>query len=55
MRAVVASTARRHGVDPQLALAVSWQEAGWQMGHVSTAGAVGAMQVIPDTGRWMAM
>ena len=31
MRRVVAATAARHGVDPQLALAVSWQESGWQM------------------------
>ncbi|MGD9959644.1 lytic transglycosylase domain-containing protein [Nocardioides sp.] len=53
VRAVVARTAERHGVDPELALAVSWQEAGWQMGHVSSAGAFGAMQVIKDTGRWM--
>ena len=42
-----------YGVDPQLALAVSWQEAGWQMHHVSGAGAIGAMQVLPSTGEWM--
>ena len=53
VRRVVAATARRHGVDPDLALAVSWQEAGWQMHHRSHAGAVGAMQVMPSTGRWM--
>ncbi len=53
VRRVVARTARRHGVDPDLALAVSWQESGWQMHHVSHAGAIGAMQVLPATGRWM--
>lgn len=53
VRRVVARTARRHGVDPELALAVSWQEAGWQMHHVSSAHAVGAMQVLPSTARWM--
>ncbi|GAB2755595.1 lytic transglycosylase [Nocardioides pakistanensis] len=53
VRRVVAATARRHGVDPALALAVSWQEAGWQMHPVSGAGAIGAMQVMPSTGRWM--
>lgn len=53
VRRTVAATARRHGVDPHLALAVSWQEAGWQMHHVSSAGAIGAMQVLPSTGRWM--
>jgi len=51
----IVRTARRHGVDPQLASAVSWQEAGWQMHHVSSAGAVGAMQVIPNTGAWMSL
>lgn len=53
VRRVIARTARHHGVDPQLALAVSWQEAGWQMHHVSSANAIGAMQVLPSTGRWM--
>lgn len=53
VRQVVAATARRHGVDPQLALAVSWQESGWQMHRRSSAGAIGAMQVMPATGRWM--
>ena len=53
VRRVVAGAARNHGVDPQLALAVSWQESGWQMGLVSHADAIGAMQVLPATGRWM--
>lgn len=53
VRRVIAGAARNHGVDPQLALAVSWQESGWQMGVVSHADAVGAMQVLPSTGRWM--
>ena len=53
VRRVIAATAQRNGVDPHLALAVSWQEAGWQMHHVSGAGAVGAMQIMPSTGRWM--
>lgn len=53
VRRVIRRVAERRGVDPQLALAVSWQEAGWQMHHVSSAGAIGAMQVLPSTGRWM--
>lgn len=53
VRQAVATTARRHGVDPELALAVSWQESGWQMDRTSGAGAIGAMQVMPATGRWM--
>lgn len=53
VRRVIARAARNHGVDPQLALAVAWQESGWQMGVVSSADAIGAMQVLPSTGRWM--
>jgi hypothetical protein len=53
VRAVITRVAKHRGVDPQLALAVSWQEAGWQMHHVSSAGAIGAMQVLPSTARWM--
>ena len=53
VRRVIAGAARHHDVDPQLALAVSWQESGWQMGVVSSANAIGAMQVLPSTARWM--
>ncbi len=53
VRRIITATANRHGVDPQLALAVSWQEAGWQQHHVSRADAIGAMQVIPSTGVWI--
>lgn len=53
VRRVIERTARRYGVDPELALAVSWQEAGWQQHHVSHASAIGAMQVVPATGEWM--
>lgn len=49
----VQRVSRRRGVDPELSLAVSWQEAGWQMHHVSEAGAIGAMQVLPSTADWM--
>jgi LysM repeat protein len=52
---VISNTARRYGVDRELALAVSWQEAGWRMHHVSSAGAIGAMQVLPATGVWMSL
>jgi LysM repeat protein len=53
VRRVVIRVAQRHGVDPDLALAISWQESGWQQRRVSSAGAIGAMQVLPSTGRWM--
>jgi soluble lytic murein transglycosylase-like protein len=55
VRSEIIRTARAHGVDPRLALAVSWQESGWQMHHVSHADAIGAMQVLPGTGTWMSL
>lgn len=55
VRSEIARTAKRHGVDPELALAISWQESGWQMHHVSWANAIGAMQVLPSTGQWMSL
>ena len=51
-KAMIASTARRHGLDPRLALAISWQESGWNQRQVSVANAIGAMQVIPSSGVW---
>ncbi len=53
MRRAIVQVSHQRGVDPQLSLAVSWQEAGWRMHHVSSAGAVGAMQVLPSTAKWM--
>jgi LysM repeat protein len=51
-KSLIAATARRHGVDPRLALAVSMQESGWNQRQVSVANAVGIMQVIPSGGEW---
>ena len=51
-RAMIVSTAQRHGVDPQLALAISFRESGWSQRQVSVANAIGAMQVIPSSGVW---
>ena len=53
MRDIIAAKARANGVDPALALAVSYQESGWNMHVVSVANAVGAMQVIPATSDWI--
>lgn len=53
MRDIIAAKARANGVDPALALAVSYQESGWNQGVVSVANAVGAMQVIPATTEWI--
>jgi soluble lytic murein transglycosylase-like protein len=51
-RALVAATARRLGVDPALAQAVAYQESGFRHHVVSSANAVGVMQVVPSSGRW---
>ncbi len=53
VRRLIVATARRYGVPPRLALAIAWQESGWQQRRVSSTGALGVMQVMPDTGRWM--
>ena len=51
-KAMIESTARRHGLDPRLVLAISWQESGWDQRQVSVANAIGAMQIIPSSGAW---
>lgn len=52
-RAMIIATARRHGVDPRLALAIGWQESGWNQRNVSHKNAIGIMQCLPSTGQWM--
>ena len=52
MRALVTTTARAMGVDPSLALAVAYQESGFDHSQVSPANAIGTMQVIPSSGQW---
>jgi LysM repeat protein len=51
-KAMITSAAQRHGLDPSLALSISWQESGWDQRKVSVANAIGAMQVIPSSGVW---
>ncbi|UFU01630.1 LysM peptidoglycan-binding domain-containing protein [Ruania suaedae] len=52
MQQMIRSTATRMGVDPALALAVAYQESGFNMRAVSPANAIGVMQVIPTSGEW---
>jgi len=40
---------RLAGVPGDLAMALAWQESGWQRSKVSSTGAVGVMQLEPDT------
>jgi len=51
--AIISSTAHRWGVDPRLALAVAWQESGFNQRWVSATDAVGAMQIEPYTGAYL--
>jgi N-acetylmuramoyl-L-alanine amidase len=53
IRRLIVEEARRFGVPPAFALAVAWQESGWQQGVTSWAGAVGVMQLLPATGEWV--
>jgi LysM repeat protein len=47
------SEAIAHGVDVPLVKAVAWQESGWNQSARSVAGAIGIMQVMPGTARYI--
>jgi len=53
MRQIIVEEATSGGVPVALALAVAWQESGWRQNVVSSAGAVGVMQLMPGTARWI--
>jgi LysM repeat protein len=53
-QAMVAAAARRYGVDPGLAMGLSYMESGFNQRAYSSTGAIGIMQVMPGTGRWIA-
>ena len=53
IRKIIIAKAKRYGVPPEVALAIAWQESGWQQPMRSSAGALGVMQVLPETGTWM--
>jgi hypothetical protein len=52
---LIETTARRYGVNPRLALGIGWQESGWNQRAVSPVNAIGAMQVMPQSGEWASM
>jgi soluble lytic murein transglycosylase-like protein len=47
----IAESAQRHAVSAPLAAAVAWQESRFQQAAVSPKGAMGVMQLMPDTAR----
>lgn len=54
IRGLIVAEAQRAHVDPALALAVAWQESGWSQNAVSSADALGVMQVLPSSSDWVA-
>jgi N-acetylmuramoyl-L-alanine amidase len=54
VEALLEEAARAHGFSPRFVKALAWQESGWNQHVVSSAGAVGIMQVLPTTGEHVA-
>ncbi|MDP9890742.1 transglycosylase SLT domain-containing protein [Pseudarthrobacter enclensis] len=52
IKSMITATAKSMGVDPALALAFGEQEPSFRQNVVSSAGAIGVMQVIPRSGTW---
>jgi LysM repeat protein len=50
---MIRATAARWHIDGRFALGISYEEAGFNQRMISAVGAVGAMQVMPQTGRWV--
>ena len=53
VRVTIDRWAAAYGVDPKLARALAWMESGFQEDVVSSAGAVGVMQLLPETWEWV--
>ncbi|HET8776348.1 MAG TPA: LysM peptidoglycan-binding domain-containing protein, partial [Candidatus Limnocylindria bacterium] len=53
VRQIIVQEAASIGMPASFALAVAWQESGWQQSVVSHAGAVGIMQLMPATVAWV--
>jgi soluble lytic murein transglycosylase-like protein len=49
VRAEIDRWSRVYGVDPKLARALAWMESGFQQDVVSSVGALGVMQLLPET------
>lgn len=50
---LLTEVAREQGWSPAFVKALAWQESGWQQDVVSSAGAIGIMQVMPGTGEFV--
>ena len=54
VKQLLAEYAQQYGLEPALVEALAWQESGWRQNVVSSAGAVGVMQIMPGTADWLA-
>lgn len=52
IRAMLYEASAIHREDPYLMMALAWQESGWRQNVVSSAGALGVMQLMPSTAAW---
>jgi LysM repeat protein len=53
LEAMMDELAASEGLDPGIVKALAWIESGWQQQVVSPAGAVGLMQLMPETAEWL--
>lgn len=52
LRSMLIDAAVMYGWDPYLIMSLAWWESGWDQQAVSWAGAVGVMQLMPETAEW---
>jgi LysM repeat protein len=52
VESLLAKYAKTYQVEAALIKALAWQESGWQQQVISDMGAVGVMQLMPETGRF---
>lgn len=53
LEAIIDDLSIAYGVDPRLVRALAWVESGWRQDARSPVGAVGVMQIMPDTAAWL--
>jgi len=53
VEAIIDELSAAEGVDASLVRALAWVESGWRQSAVSPAGALGVMQLMPDTTLWL--
>jgi soluble lytic murein transglycosylase-like protein len=53
LAAAIEDASRKHGVDPRLVAAVARRESAWRADVVSNKGAIGIMQLMPETARYL--